>query len=105
MSGSGEGGGKGRRLFVERSSDEPYLQMRAGIAPHIKIGDPFDRSTIMGPVISEAAVQRIVGVVEAAQRDGARLVAGGARLGGEHADEAELVHMVHTCAEIGRAHV
>src|SRR3546814_3382642 len=76
----------GTRLFVERSIYEPYLQMLAGIAPHIKIGDPFDRSTIMGPVISEAAVQRIVGVVEAAQRDGARLVAGGARLGGEHAD-------------------
>src|SRR3546814_18741691 len=75
----------GTRLFVERSMYEPYLQMLAGIAPHIKIGDPFDRSTIMGPVISEAAVQRIVGVVEAAQRDGARLVAGGARLGGEHA--------------------
>src|SRR3546814_16638135 len=62
----------GTRLFVERSIYEPYLQMLAGIAPHIKIGDPFDRSTIMGPVISAAAVQRIVGVVEAAQSAGAR---------------------------------
>src|SRR3546814_18932262 len=64
MSASGQGCVNGTRLFVERSIYEPYLQMLAGIAPPIKLGDPFDRSTIKGPVISEAAVQRIVGVVE-----------------------------------------
>jgi acyl-CoA reductase-like NAD-dependent aldehyde dehydrogenase len=40
----------------------------------------------MGPVISEASLQRIVGVIDGATtRDGARLVVGGERLGGEYA--------------------
>jgi acyl-CoA reductase-like NAD-dependent aldehyde dehydrogenase len=39
----------------------------------------------MGPVISEAALTRILGLADRAQADGARLVAGGTRLGGDHA--------------------
>lgn len=85
ISASGQGCVNGTRLFVERSIYEPYLKMLAGIAPHIKIGDPFDRTTIMGPIISETSGQRIVGAVERAKGDGARLVLGGERLGGEHA--------------------
>ncbi|MFT4047833.1 MAG: aldehyde dehydrogenase family protein [Solimonas sp.] len=85
MSASGQGCVNGTRLYVERAIYEPYLQMLAGIAPHIQIGDPFDQKTVMGPLISESAVQRIVGVIEQAQRDGGRLVCGGVRLGGDHA--------------------
>ena len=86
MSASGQGCVNGTRLYVERAIYEPYLKMLAGIAAHIKIGDPLDRATIMGPIISESALQRIVGTVEqAVQRDRGRLVTGGARLGGEHA--------------------
>lgn len=86
ISASGQGCVNGTRLFVERPIYETYLKMVAGIAPHIKVGDPFDRSTIMGPIISEASVQRILGAVDnAVKRDGARLVLGGERLGGDHA--------------------
>ena len=85
ISASGQGCVNGTRLYVERSIYEPYLKMLAGIAPHIKIGDPFDRSTVMGPIITEASVQRILGVVDQAKRDGARLVVGGERIGGDHA--------------------
>jgi aldehyde dehydrogenase (NAD+) len=41
---------------------------------------------LSGPVISEAALQRILGMIERAQADGARLVAGGHRLGGDLSD-------------------
>jgi acyl-CoA reductase-like NAD-dependent aldehyde dehydrogenase len=61
--------------------------MLQGIAAHIKVGDPLDASTIMGPIISEASVQRILGVIDTAvNADGARLVLGGQRLGGDYAD-------------------
>ena len=57
------------------------------IAAHIKIGDPLEPSTVMGPIISEASVQRILGVIDAAvKNDGARLVLGGERLEGDYAD-------------------
>jgi acyl-CoA reductase-like NAD-dependent aldehyde dehydrogenase len=86
ISASGQGCVNGTRVYVERPIYETYLKMLQGIAPHIKIGDPFDRSTVMGPIISEASVQRILGVVDrAVNQDGARLLFGGSRIGGEHA--------------------
>jgi acyl-CoA reductase-like NAD-dependent aldehyde dehydrogenase len=82
---SGQGCVNGTRLLVERSIYEPYLKMLQGISAHIKVGDPYDPSTVMGPVISEGSLQRIVGIIDhAVKRDGARLIAGGARLGGEY---------------------
>jgi aldehyde dehydrogenase (NAD+) len=83
---SGQGCVNGTRLLVERPVYEPYLKMLQGISAHIKVGDPYDPSTVMGPVISEASLQRIIGVIDGAvKRDGARLVVGGERLGGEYA--------------------
>jgi aldehyde dehydrogenase (NAD+) len=54
----------------------------AEIAKAIKVGDPFDPSTVSGPVVSKAALDRIMGMIERAKLDGARLVTGGARLEG-----------------------
>jgi acyl-CoA reductase-like NAD-dependent aldehyde dehydrogenase len=84
---SGQGCVNGTRLLVERPIYEQYLKMLQGIAAHIKIGDPYDPGTVMGPIISEASVQRILGVIDhAVKKDGARLLVGGERLGGEYAD-------------------
>lgn len=84
---SGQGCVNGTRLLVERSIYEPYLKMLQAIAAHIKVGDPLESATVMGPIISEASVQRILGVIDTAVKsDGARLVAGGERLSGDHAE-------------------
>lgn len=80
---SGQGCVNGTRLLVERSIYEQYLGMLQAIAPHIKIGDPLEQSTVMGPVISEASANRILGIVEKARSEGARVLTGGERLGGE----------------------
>ncbi|MDB5968664.1 MAG: aldehyde dehydrogenase family protein [Hydrocarboniphaga sp.] len=85
ISASGQGCVNGTRLLVERPIYEQYLQMLAGVAPHIKVGDPYDKSTIMGPIITEAAVTRILGVVETAKQEGGRVLVGGGRLGGDYA--------------------
>jgi acyl-CoA reductase-like NAD-dependent aldehyde dehydrogenase len=83
---NGQGCVNGTRLLVERAIYEPYLQMLTAMAGYVAIGDPFDQSTIVGPVISEGALTRIVGMVDhAVKKDGGRLVAGGARMGGDHA--------------------
>ncbi|MFC0205222.1 aldehyde dehydrogenase family protein [Novosphingobium soli] len=85
VSANGQGCVNGTRLLVERAIYEPYVQMLAAMAGHVKVGDPLAMDTIMGPVISEAALARIQGMVEGGLADGARLVCGGERLGGEHA--------------------
>lgn len=87
ISASGQGCVNGTRLLVQRPIYDQYIAMLEAIAGHIKIGDPQDPSTVIGPLISEATVQRIAGVIDrAVNRDGARLVAGSERLWGEHAD-------------------
>jgi acyl-CoA reductase-like NAD-dependent aldehyde dehydrogenase len=49
---NGQGCVNGTRLLVERPVYEQYLALLGGIAPHVKIGDPLDRATAVGPVIS-----------------------------------------------------
>jgi acyl-CoA reductase-like NAD-dependent aldehyde dehydrogenase len=85
VSANGQGCVNGTRLLVERSIYEPYLQMLTAMAAHIKVGDPMDPATTMGPVISEGAMNRILGMVDKGVAQGGRLVTGGARMGGEHA--------------------
>lgn len=85
ISANGQGCVNGTRLLVQRPIYEAYVQMLGTMAGHIKVGDPMDASTVMGPVISEAALSRILGMVNQGQSDGARLVCGGARLGADHA--------------------
>lgn len=102
VSANGQGCVNGTRLLVERPIYEQYLQMLQAMAGFIKIGDPLDPSTIMGPVISEAALARILGVVDTAiSRDCGRLIAGGARLGGDHA--AGYFLPITIIADIGNA--
>jgi len=52
----------------------------------LPVGDPLDPATFMGPVVSESAMERIIGVIDRASASGATLLAGGARLGGDLAD-------------------
>ena len=49
----------------------------------LQVGDPLDPDTSMGPVVTEPAMERILGVIERARSDGATLLSGGVRLGGE----------------------
>jgi len=47
----------------------------------------MDPATIMGPVISEASVQRILKMIDTSvKKEGGRLVMGGERLGGDYAE-------------------
>jgi acyl-CoA reductase-like NAD-dependent aldehyde dehydrogenase len=51
------------------------------------VGDPFDPATVVGPVVSEAAVERILAAVRDAVSGGSgELLLGGRRLGGKRSD-------------------
>jgi len=87
VSANGQGCVNGTRLLVERPIYGQYIEMLKAMAGYIKVGDPLDPSTTLGPVISEPAMQRILGMIDTAvKREGGRLVAGGERLRGDHAD-------------------
>jgi aldehyde dehydrogenase (NAD+) len=55
------------RLLVERSVYAQVVERVAGTLTQVKIGDPFDPDSEMGPVISAAALDRILSMVDKAR--------------------------------------
>jgi acyl-CoA reductase-like NAD-dependent aldehyde dehydrogenase len=75
----------GTRVIVEDSVYDDVVEMAAAMLAHVKVGDPLNADTMMGPVVSESAAERILAMIERARQD-CRLVTGGSRMSGEHAD-------------------
>jgi 5-carboxymethyl-2-hydroxymuconic-semialdehyde dehydrogenase len=69
----------GSRLLVEAPMYEELVQAVAARARSIRAGDPFDEATELGPLIRPEHHDRVLGYLESAQSDGARLLAGGRR--------------------------
>jgi len=66
------------RVIVERSLAEPFGQLLAERASALRVGDPRDAETQIGPLINEAAMERVSGLVEDARERGAQVLSGGA---------------------------
>jgi betaine-aldehyde dehydrogenase len=69
----------GTRVFVQRRLKDRFLERLAARTAAIRLGDPMDEAVTMGPLISEAQGAKVMGYIEGAKAEGARLVAGGAR--------------------------
>ena len=70
------------RLFLHDSIYDEVVERILAAIGTIRIGDPFDPATQMGAINSKPHLTRIRGHIEAAQSDGARLLAGGSRPAG-----------------------
>jgi acyl-CoA reductase-like NAD-dependent aldehyde dehydrogenase len=69
----------GSRLFVEEKIHAEFVAQLTEKVKGLKVGDPMDKATRMGPVVSRQQMETVLGYIEAGKRDGARLVAGGGR--------------------------
>ncbi len=69
----------GTRVFVQRGIKERFLKRLAERTAGIVLGDPLDEATQMGPLVSATQMDKVLGYIETAKREGARLVCGGAR--------------------------
>ncbi|MBV8345320.1 MAG: aldehyde dehydrogenase family protein [Candidatus Eremiobacteraeota bacterium] len=76
----------GSRLIVERSLHDRLVERVVERARKIRVGDGFDPETEMGPIISPVHRERVEGYIESGLTDGAKLLCGGERLGGELAE-------------------
>lgn len=65
------------RHLVQRTIYDEFVAKLAEKAKRIRVGDPFDKTTQMGPLISERQRQRVLDFVKIGLDEGARLVAGG----------------------------
>ncbi len=71
----------GSRVLVQESVYDEVVERIAARARSLRIGDPLDRKTALGPVISEKQMKSILDYVEIGRTEGASLVTGGERIG------------------------
>jgi acyl-CoA reductase-like NAD-dependent aldehyde dehydrogenase len=69
----------GSRLFLEQSIHDEFMSKLTDRVKTFKVGDPMDKATRMGPVVSKAQMETVLGYIEAGKREGAQLVSGGQR--------------------------
>lgn len=70
----------GTRVFVERGVIDTFEALILERVKRIRVGAPDDPSTNFGPLASAAQLEKVLGFIESGKREGARLVAGGARM-------------------------
>ena len=61
----------GTRLFVQRGIAAEFTQRLTAFAQALRVGDPSDSATQMGPVVSREQYLRVCGYIEAGTREGA----------------------------------
>jgi len=76
----------GTRVFVQRSIQEEFVSRLVEFSKKLKVGDPFDPTSQLGPLISKRQLERVLGYMSIGREDGADLAVGGNRLGGELAE-------------------
>ncbi|MEP6918933.1 MAG: aldehyde dehydrogenase family protein [Acidobacteriota bacterium] len=71
-----------QRVYVHDRVFEPFAARLVPLVEALKVGDPLDPATDVGPMIEEAEAARVEAWVAEAVAAGARILTGGRRLGG-----------------------
>jgi aldehyde dehydrogenase (NAD+) len=64
-------------MLVHRSQRDAAIALAARAVDRVKLGDPLDPNTTMGPLVSKSQFDKVQGLVERGLREGATLVCGG----------------------------
>jgi aldehyde dehydrogenase (NAD+) len=73
----------GTRLFVERSIYDDFVAKVAEVGNSLKVGDSLDPASQLGPLASQMQLDKVTGYFDIARGEGAEIVSGGTRLGGD----------------------
>ncbi|HSG59056.1 MAG TPA: aldehyde dehydrogenase family protein [Woeseiaceae bacterium] len=71
-----------RRVIAHESRFEELKEALVNAYAQVRIGDPLDTGTLMGPLIDEAAVQRVAAACAAVCEAGGEVLCGGERIDG-----------------------
>jgi betaine-aldehyde dehydrogenase len=75
----GQSCGSTSRAFLHRDIHDAVVQRIGQRIGRFKPGLPTDPATTMGAIVSQAQIDRVMGYIESAKSEGARLVSGGQR--------------------------
>jgi betaine-aldehyde dehydrogenase len=67
----------GSRLLLEESIADEFIERFTALARAIRIGDPLERSTELGPLTSPGHRDRVLSYIEVAKEEGAAILTGG----------------------------
>jgi betaine-aldehyde dehydrogenase len=67
----------GSRLFLDARVKDEFLDRFKERAGRVRVGDPMDKNTQMGPQVSEEQLNRIKSYVDIAKGEGAQVLSGG----------------------------
>lgn len=79
FSNSGQMCTAGSRILVERSIHDEFVSALVEATSAMRLGPSLDDETGMGPVVSEAQMERVTGYIDIGRSEGAELVTGGER--------------------------
>lgn len=65
------------RVLVQKTVYDRFSQALVGAFEKVKMGNPLDESTEMGPLVTAAHRSRVMSYIEAGKREGATLATGG----------------------------
>jgi 5-carboxymethyl-2-hydroxymuconic-semialdehyde dehydrogenase len=77
FSNNGERCTAGSRILIQRSIYAEFVSRFVERAKRISVGDPLQESTIIGPMISKAHLEKVRSYIDRGPREGATLVCGG----------------------------
>lgn len=80
FAGQGQICAAGSRLLLEESIYERFMARLVERTKRITVGNGLDEGTEMGPLVSEAHLQKVLSYIELGKEEGATLVCGGERL-------------------------
>lgn len=80
-----------KRVLVAENILDPFLDLLVQKTRAIKMGDPLNEETDLGPLISEKAAERVDREVQESIQMGARCLAGGKRVGTNYYEPTVLV--------------
>ena len=69
----------GTRVLVPESVYDEFIDRMVAGCERIKVGDPLDPTTSMGPLVSKAQYETVSNYVEVGKKEGAKCVVGGGR--------------------------
>lgn len=67
------------RILVPRDRQEEVVERIKAVMESLKIGDPREADTVLGPLAAERQRERVENYIEIGKQEGARLVTGGGR--------------------------
>jgi acyl-CoA reductase-like NAD-dependent aldehyde dehydrogenase len=67
------------RLVVTRDRHDEFVEALANTFSQVRVGDPFEKETQMGPLVAERQRDRVEGYIAKGLDEGAKLVTGGSR--------------------------